>query len=81
MWYGDIPGDRKTSDWRDYWDERAWMIQGEPCGEQPRGPVVVPPIDELLGRKVFSRGAIIPGISTEEFELIRREAIGQQATR
>ncbi|MGA2796504.1 MAG: hypothetical protein ABSE63_02885 [Thermoguttaceae bacterium] len=74
-WYGEIPLDRATlndiADWK--WDKEAWMIEGKEFGEQPNyKPVSVPPINEILGRKVFTRGTIIQ-IHKEDYERIRYE--------
>ena len=78
-WYGDIPRDRATSDAIADWPKRGWMIEGKPFGEQPRfRPVNVPPINEMLGRTVFGRGAIIPLRSAKEFERIRKETRKRQ---
>ena len=48
------------------------MIEGEEYGRQPRYPVGVPPINELLGKTVVGRNTLIR-ISREEFEHIREE--------
>jgi hypothetical protein len=76
-WHGEIPDHRKTPQWVEDWPNRAWMIEGEPWGEQPK-PVDVPPIDVMLGRKTFKQGAIISGLKAEDLEVIRREAIKRQ---
>jgi hypothetical protein len=49
----------------------AWMIEGKPYGAQPNGPVGVPPIDELLGRKTFKGQTFIP-IDENDFERVRK---------
>ncbi|MFH1755722.1 MAG: hypothetical protein ABIA59_08470 [Candidatus Latescibacterota bacterium] len=53
----------------------AWMIKGKEYGKQPLCPVAVPPISDLLGRRVFTRQAITPGISAREFERIREKTL------
>jgi hypothetical protein len=78
-WYGDIPKDRRTALWGDRWDEQAWMIEGKLWGEQPQfKPVAVPPINEILGRTIFGRGAIIPGLHSDDLERIRCEALRRE---
>ena len=58
---------------------QAWMIEGKPWGKQPdHKPVSIPPINEILDRTVFGRGAIIPGLSADDFGRIRREALKRQ---
>lgn len=56
------------------WAKRGYasMIEGEEYGRQPRYPVGVPPINELLGKTVVGRNTLIR-ISREEFEHIREE--------
>ncbi len=49
----------------------AWMIEGSPFGKQPRQPVGVPPIDELLERKTFKGQTLVPILDAKEFERIR----------
>jgi len=80
-WYATFPQDRSavpdSVDW--YWDDKGWMIEGKQCGPQPSyGPVSVPSINQMLGRTVFGRGAIIPGLSAKEFELIRKETLSRE---
>jgi hypothetical protein len=79
-WPGKIPLDRANlkdfADWE--WEQEAWMIEGKPYGRQPEYPVSVPPINEMLGKIVFGRGAIIPGFSAREFERIREETLKRQ---
>jgi len=80
-WYGLIPRDRANQDEFDgwYWDENACMIEGKPYGEQPlHKPVSVPPINEILDRRVFGQGAIIPGFSRKDFVRIRDETLKRQ---
>jgi hypothetical protein len=54
----------------------AWMIKGKECGEQPKHPVGVPPLDdkELLGRATFHQSTFVP-ISAEEFDRVRKYAL------
>jgi hypothetical protein len=54
------------------------MIKGKEYGKQPLCPVAVPPISDLLGRRVFNNQAITPGISAREFEHIREIALSRQ---
>ena len=51
------------------------MIEGEAYGPQPREPVDVPSIDELLGRRHFKSTMLVP-IGAMEFEDIRRKVLG-----
>lgn len=74
-WYGDVPLDRRTEHWDDDWPTKAWMIEGTPWGEQWGEPVSVPPINAILERTVFGRGAIIPGLSVKDLERVRRESL------
>ena len=69
---GVIPRKRRTSEGDWDWNCRAWMIEGKPYGRQPsHGPVSVPSIDTMLGRRLFHQTAIIPGITARDFERIR----------
>jgi hypothetical protein len=78
-WSGDIPHDQRTSFWGEGWAEEAWMIEGQPWGKQPQfKPVAVPPINEILGRTIFGRGAIIPGLHLDDLECIRSEALKRE---
>jgi len=55
------------------------MIEGQPWGKQPQfKPVAVPPINEILGRTIFGRGAIIPGLHLDDLERIRSEALERE---
>ncbi len=63
-WYGDVPSHA--------WKGKGWMIEGKKSGDQPRHPVTVPPINELLGYRVVGPRTIIR-ITREEFERIRKE--------
>jgi hypothetical protein len=69
-YYGAIPRRAlKISDG----ETEAWFINGQVHGQQPHWPVAVPPISDLLeGRKFFNNQAIVPGISENEFERIRK---------
>ena len=57
--------------------EHAWVIKGEPCGEQPRWHVGVPPVSQLLGKKLFNQQAIT-AIKGWEFSHIRNEVLKRQ---
>lgn len=74
-WYGRIPpAGLPISDG----ETKAWMIEGKPCGKQPRQPVGVEPIDELLKpRKHFKQETIVP-ITAEEFSRIRAYTVDHQ---
>jgi hypothetical protein len=50
--------------------KHAWMVEGKPSGKQPRQPVGVPPIDDLLKRATFKGQTLVP-VNRDEFELIR----------
>ena len=63
-WYDDVPPHA--------WHGKGWMIKGKKYGDQPRHPVTVPPINELLGYKVVGPRTIIR-IEREEFVHIRKE--------
>ena len=39
---------------------RAWLIEGKVCGDQPKEPVGVEPIDDILERKLWKNQAIVP---------------------
>ncbi len=53
--------------------KNAWMIEGSPLGWQPDGPVAIPPIEQIMGRKTFRQSALIE-VSKKEFAAIVREA-------
>ncbi len=55
----------------------AWLIEGKKCGDQPDEPVGVPPIDDLLGRKLWKNQAIVP-ITAEDFNRIRTYTLDHQ---
>ena len=50
----------------------AHMIQGKPFGDQPRHPVTVPSINDLLGKTVVGPTTVVR-IDRKEFEHIRKE--------
>ena len=57
---------------------RAWMIEGEPYGKQPRRAVGVLPINNLLSpKRVWNNQAIIP-ITVEDFDRIRAYTLSHQ---
>ncbi len=57
---------------------KAWMIEGKPCGKQPRKPVGVPPINDLLSpKRVWNNQAIIP-IAPEDYDRIRDYTFSHQ---
>ena len=51
---------------------KAWMIKGRALGWQPRTPVGVPSIDDLLERTTFKQTTFIK-VSRQEFAKIRAE--------
>jgi hypothetical protein len=55
----------------------AWMIEGRACGKQPREPMGVPPIDDLLSRRHFKQGTLVP-ISEAEFQRVQEKALARQ---
>lgn len=54
------------------WEEKgyAWMIEGKVSGRQPKHPVGVPPLADLLRRPLWNNQAIVP-ITAEDFGLIQ----------
>ncbi len=72
-WYGRIPVEEGTLD-REYWqDRRAHMIKGNRCeGYQPRHPVTVPSIRQMLGKNIQPRVAVAR-IGSRDFRIIREE--------
>jgi hypothetical protein len=58
-------------------ERKAWMIEGKAFGRQPRQPVGVLPINDLLGRQVWNNQGIIP-ISQDDFERIKEYALGHE---
>jgi hypothetical protein len=78
-YHGVVPVSRKTEKWDRSWPGRAWIIEGRAIEPKLRyAPVAVPPINQILGRRVFSRGAIIPGISSDDFQRVVDEAVSRQ---
>jgi len=65
--YGEIPREGRMPD-----DEatKAWMIEGIPHGEQPRHEVGIPPIGDLLQKRLWNNQAIIP-VTRDDFAVIR----------
>jgi hypothetical protein len=62
---------------------KAWMIEGRRFGEQPRQPVGVPPIDDLLSmggteRRHFKGQTLVPIKGEAEFERIRAYTLRHQ---
>ena len=56
----------------------AWMIEVHKVGEQPRRPVGVPPINDLLcPKRVWNNQAIIP-VTPNDFVRIRNYALSHQ---
>jgi hypothetical protein len=53
--------------------QNAWMVKGMKIGWQPPTPVLVPPIEELLGRRYFRQTTVVP-IRKSEFARIRKYA-------
>jgi len=72
-WYDRIPVEEGTLD-RDEWEgQKAHLIKGKRCdGYQPRHPVTVPSIYQMLGRNIQPRVAVAP-ISADDFKIIRDE--------
>ena len=65
-----------------YAGANAWIIEGEPDGKQPRAPVLLPPLESFLGRKLFTRSSVFPVTRAEywkirDFVLGRDEPLGQ----
>ena len=60
---------RRRSDGR---QKNAWFIKGRFFGRQPRHPVGVPAIEELLGRSYYRQTTLV-NITHEEFGKIQRE--------
>jgi hypothetical protein len=53
------------------------MIEGRACGKQPRNPLGVLPIDDLLQRPHFKQGTLVP-ISEAEFQHVQEKALARQ---
>ena len=79
MWFGKIPrGSINLKDFADWdWDQKAWMIEGKKYSKQPKYPVNVPSINELLGRTVVGPTTLVR-ISREEFEHIQNETFKRE---
>jgi hypothetical protein len=73
-YYGDIP---LPPEKLEEGIQNAWMIEGKPFGEQPRQPVGVRPIDDLLSRRTFKQTTFVP-ITSRESENIRTETLSLQ---
>lgn len=72
--HGTVPRHCRTRYWGRGWPGKAWAIRGKEFGPQPDfGPVSIPPIDTILGRKVQKQATIIRLRSAREFKLICRE--------
>jgi hypothetical protein len=56
---------------------KAWMIEGRAFGEQPRQPVGVLPINDLLNHRVWNNQGIIP-ISQSDFDNIKEYSLGHE---
>ncbi len=82
FWRGRIPRHKARAEYLPGWDwgEMAWMIEGREYREQPleHQPVTVRPINDILGRRIFGRGAVIPGLDERDFERIRKETFNRQ---
>lgn len=72
--YGPVPEglDLSIYDWKKMGN--AWMIQGRVYGRQPKHPVGVPPIADLLRKSVWNNQAILP-ITVEDFDRLQDYAI------
>lgn len=58
-------------------DEQAWLIEGTPFGSQPMEPVGVPPIEGLLGKRIWKNQAVVP-ITAEDFDRIRQYTLDHE---
>lgn len=56
---------------------KAWMIEGKECGEQPRIPVGIPPIDVVLGRRTYRSKTLFP-ITEDEYERIQKVTLARE---
>ncbi len=65
--YGSIPLTAEKLDEIADGKRMAWLIEGKEYKQQPREPVGVPPIDDLIRRRTFKQATLIP-ITAEEFE-------------
>jgi hypothetical protein len=57
--------------------EKAWLIEGKQCGHQPKEPVGVPPLADLLSKPMFHNQGIVP-ISHDDFDRIREFTLSHQ---
>jgi hypothetical protein len=58
-------------------ENHAWMIEGGEFGTQPKYPVGVPPLAELLGKSTWTNQAVVP-ITAEDFGRIREYTLRHQ---
>lgn len=56
----------------------AWMIEGKRFGKQPKQPVGVPPINDLLKRKTFSAQTLVPIRDAAVYERIRKDTLDHE---
>jgi hypothetical protein len=56
---------------------RGWLIEGRECGDQPREPVGVKPISDILGRRLWANQGIVP-INANDFDKIRQHTLSRQ---
>ena len=75
--YREIPLPEKAFEERGWTERKAWMIEGDLYGAQPKQATDVPPIDQLLGRKHFKGQTLVP-ITADEYEHIRKETLARQ---
>lgn len=75
--YGDIPLTEQKLDEIVDGQHKAWMIEGRAHEEQPRQPVGVPPIDDLIGKRTFKQATLTP-ITAEQFEAIQKRTLALQ---
>lgn len=55
----------------------AWLIEGTPEGEQPKHPVGVPPINDMLQKSTWNNQAMVP-ITAADYDRIRRYMLSRQ---
>ncbi|MFZ3199979.1 MAG: hypothetical protein WA175_02390 [Candidatus Acidiferrales bacterium] len=75
--YGPVPAAVSETPAPSPLPRRAWLIEGSPFGPQPKKPVVVPPIRDLLKKRVWNNQAITP-IKLKDFEQIQKYALKRQ---
>ncbi len=75
--YGSIPLTAGTLDEIADGKRMARLIEGKEYKQQPREPVGVRPIDDLIRRRTFKQATFIP-ITAEEFEGIRERTLASQ---